>query len=338
MPIKYILLFASAFFVCLFLIPRFIKKAVKQDVVDKPSLRKVHRRIVPLWGGIPIYLSFAAVVVLLYLGSLLVNGNFSQVLSMNDGFLGSRLAGLLIGGAILIWVGAVDDRRGVPPKLKLLGQVAGALAVISFGVRMPGFNVPFFNYYVSLPLAVSVVLTLIWMVALINAMNFIDGLDGLAAGIALISTVSFFLISMYKPPVGELHMAQKVSYFISIIAVIFAGSLFSFLFFNFPPAKVFMGDGGSMFLGLMLASISIIGSYKGVTAFTLFTPVLVISVPIFDIVFAVVRRMQMGVPISKADKSHLHHRLLALGLSPLQAVIILWLAAIAVNAVVFLLS
>ena len=338
---KYIFLFLFSFAFCLFLVPRIMKKAVNRDVVDKPAHRKVHRGIVPLWGGIPIYISFSGVIAIYYMFSVY----FRAILHLNDDFLGKKLLGLILGGFVLVFVGAIDDQKGVPPKLKLLGQIVAALVVIAFGIRILGFNIPFVNYYVSfasdMPFwamilyALSFSASLLWIVALINSMNFIDGLDGLAGGIAFIASAAFFALAVFKP--SDTMMSTYVSVFIATVTAIFAGSLLGFLFYNVKPAKIFMGDGGSMFLGLMLSSLALIGSYKGLTAIMFFTPVLLLSVPIFDIVFAVIRRKLNGVPISKADKSHLHHRLLALGLSPLQAVIVLWAVAALFSVFAYLL-
>jgi UDP-GlcNAc:undecaprenyl-phosphate GlcNAc-1-phosphate transferase len=175
-------------------------------------------------------------------------------------------------------------------------------------------------------------------VAIIKSMNFIDGLDGLAGGIAFIACLSFFALAFFKPPSSGYLFAGKVSYFVGIISITLAGSLLAFLRFNFNPARIFMGDCGSQFLGLMLASLSIIGSYKGITAFTLFTPVLVLTIPIFDIIFAVYRRWRRHVPISKADKSHLHHRLLALGLTQKQAVTFLYIISILFSGLAIILA
>jgi UDP-GlcNAc:undecaprenyl-phosphate GlcNAc-1-phosphate transferase len=308
--------------------------AVKHDAVDKPAIRKVHRSLIPLWGGIAIFLSLFFTLFLYWV----VSPTFRYALSINGGFLGSRFLGLFLGGMIIVIFGAIDDKWGLPPKLKLMGQVLATLVVIFFGVRILGITIPFFNKYLSFHLVISVVITLIWIVSLINSMNFIDGLDGLAGGVALIATVSFFIIAVLKPPVGYQFMALKVSYFVAVISMAFAGSLLAFLVFNFNPAKIFMGDCGAMFLGLLLASISVIGSYKGLTAYTLITPVLVLSIPIFDIIFAVLRRLKLKVPVSKADKSHLHHRLLALGLKPKQAVIILYTISVIFSSLAILLS
>ncbi|MEI7905510.1 MAG: MraY family glycosyltransferase, partial [Candidatus Firestonebacteria bacterium] len=183
--------------------------------------------------------------------------------------------------------------------------------------------------------ALSFSASLLWIVSLINSMNFIDGLDGLAGGIAFIASAAFFALAAFKP--SDTMMSTYVSVFIATVTAIFGGSLLGFLFYNVKPAKIFMGDGGSMFLGLMLSSLALIGSYKGLTAIMFFTPVLLLSVPIFDIVFAVVRRKLNGVPISKADKSHLHHRLLALGLTPLQSVFVLWGVAVLFSVFAYLL-
>jgi len=329
----WMLLFSSTLFGIL-ITKQVMKLAVRFDAVDKPSHRKVHRSLIPLWGGVGIYGAFF-VTLFIY---LTFSGLFGPALRLNSGLLGGKLFGLFLGGTILVGVGLIDDKWGLPPKVKLLGQLIVALIVIYFGVRIMGVTIPFWNKYLHFPLIISVIITLVWIVALINSMNFIDGIDGLAGGLAFIACLAFFCVSFFKPPSSGFFMAGKVSYFISVISIILAGSVLGFLRFNFNPARVFMGDGGSMFLGLMLASMSIIGSFKGVTAITLFTPALILTVPIFDIVFAVYRRWKNQTPLSQADKKHLHHRLLALGLSQKQAVLILYAAAIIFSGLAVLLS
>ncbi len=358
--LNYAILFITSLILCVLIVPRVIKKAVKLDVVDKPTTRKVHRKIIPLWGGVAIFLSFAVVLGLLYLmGSdifpfSLLNGtgfsgfsvSFRARLNQTSGVLGLKLAGLLLGGFVVIITGMIDDKTGLSPKKKLLGQLIAALIVVSFGVRVQGFNVPFMNHYVSLTsgqgfgggvlFLFSAAVSLVWILAVVNSMNFMDGLDGLAGGISLVSALTFFSLAIFKPSTSL--AGDNISAFIAVVTAVLCGSIIGFLFFNFKPAKIFMGDAGSMFLGFTLASLSLIGSFKGVTAITLFTPALILSVPIFDIIFAVFRRMNKGVPISRADKSHLHHRLLALGLSPLQVVLIIWLIAAFFNVIAFLLA
>ncbi len=322
--IKYWVLFFLSTLLSIVITKRVMRLAVKYDAVDKPAHRKVHRSIIPLWGGAGIYASFFITLFFYWLFS----GLFGHALKLNDSLLARKLLGLFTGGTILVVLGLIDDKWGLPPKAKLLGQTIVALIVIYFGVRIMGVTIPFWHKYLQFNIIISVVITLIWIVALINSMNFIDGIDGLAGGIAFIGCLAFFVVAYFKPPDSGYYIAGKVSYFISVISIILAGSCLGFLRFNFNPARVFMGDGGSMFLGLMLAAMSIIGSFKGVTAITLFTPALILTVPIFDIVFAVYRRWKNQTPVSQADKKHLHHRLLAFGLSQKQAVILLYAVAL----------
>ena len=358
--LSYAILFISSLLLCVLIVPRVIKKAVKLDVVDKPTTRKVHRKTIPLWGGVAIFLSFVLALLLFYLFSSdffpfsLFAGtdlsrfsmNFRARLGLSSGVLWMKLAGLLLGGTTVVITGMIDDRYGLSPKRKLLGQLIAALIVVSFGGRVLGFNIPFMNHYVSLTsgqglvgaaiFVFSVTVSVVWILAVINSMNFIDGLDGLAGGISFISAATFFALAFFKPSMSL--AGENISAFIAVVSAVLCGSVLGFLFFNFKPAKIFMGDAGSMFLGFMLASLSLLGSFKGVTAITLLTPALILSVPIFDIIFAVARRLSRGVPVSVADKSHVHHRMLALGLSPLQVVVIIWLVAALFNIIAFLLA
>lgn len=332
--LKYIVLFFFSFIAGTFFTRRIMKFAVRHDAVDKPTHRKVHRSIIPLWGGIAIYVGFFLTIAVFFLFSAI----FRNTISMNNYILGRKLFGLFAGSTILVALGAVDDKWGLPPKVKLLGQIIAVIVVILFDVRIIGFTIPIYGKYVNFPFIASVAITLIWIVAIINSMNFIDGLDGLAGGIAFIACFSFFLLSVLKPSLSVNFMAGKVSYFLGIISIVLAGSILGFLRFNFNPARIFMGDCGSQFLGLMMASLSIIGSYKGITAFTLFTPALVLTIPIFDIIFAVVRRWRKHVPISRADKSHVHHRLLALGLTQKQVVVFLYTVSIIFSGLAIILA
>ncbi len=217
-------------------------------------------------------------------------------------------------------VGIIDDMKDIPAKVKLCGQILAACIVVAFGVRVDFMTNIFHGDIFSLSIF-SIPVTIIWIVAIINAVNLIDGLDGLAAGISIIAAATM-AISGYAS--GQLLMAS--------MAMILIGATLGFLRYNFHPAKIFMGDTGSMFLGYNLAVFAVLGVTKSFTALSLVTPILVLAIPILDTLFAIIRRKMNHKPIFKPDKHHLHHCLLNYGFSHRDTVLIIY----AVSAVLAL--
>ncbi len=283
---------ALAFGIPLLLTPPIRRLALRAGAVDKPGERKVHHVPVPCWGGLGIFLGFTAAVLL------------SMPLSR-------EIAGLLLGGLVALTVGLIDDRRELSPWVKLAGQVAAAVVAVAFGVTIRFVTNPFGGLiglgYFSVPV------TILWIVAITNAINLVDGLDGLAAGVAVISAGTVAVVSFGQ---GEPLVAG--------LAVLLGAASLGFLPHNFHPARIFMKDAGSMFLGFMLASLSAIGLTKSATAFSLILPILILGIPIFDMLFAIVRRVLQGRHIFTPDRGHLHHRLLDLGLTHRQAVLLIY--------------
>ena len=229
---------------------------------------------------------------------------------------GVKLLGFLGGIVVLTITCFIDDCKGIAPLKKLAGQLIAAIIVVYSGVRIENLNLPFFNE-IWLNYTFSIILTLGWIVGITNAINLIDGLDGLSSGIGVISCLSLLIIfSLNNSPL------------IAIIAITaLAGALLGFLPFNFNPAKTFIGDTGSNFLGYSLAVISILGIAKTYTAIVIVAPLIVLGLPVFDTLFAIVRRIVTGKSIKaivQPDKKHLHHRLMARGYTQKQAVLILY--------------
>lgn len=315
---EYIISFTVAFIVAFSATPLVRKIAVKLKAVDIPAdNRRLHKKPIALMGGMAIVWGFILSIFFTILASLITRNRWLD--SPLD------LVGLLVGIAIIVTIGVVDDiksLRGV--KLRLLFQLAAALAVIFISnTRIERITNPFspvgvteLNPYISYPL------TILWIMGITNALNFIDGLDGLAAGIASISSLSLFLVSILTPIVGP---------FSSIITAALAGATLGFLPFNFNPAKIFMGSTGAYFLGFTLSIISIEGMFKSYTAISIAIPVLALGLPLFDTIFAIFRRLVNGKPVMAADRGHLHHRLIDMGLSQKQSVIILYIAAAALG-------
>lgn len=284
--------FVIAFFISLAATPFISKLAFRVGAIDKPDARKVHSRIMPRLGGLAIYLAFTLTVLLLVPMS-------------------KEIIGLLIGGTFIMAVGFVDDIRNISPRVKLLGQIVAASVLVVFGVKVTFLTNPFgpliYLDYFGIPL------TILWVVGVTNAVNLVDGLDGLAGGLASIAAMTIGLIAWHE---GQLIAVLP--------AVALCAGLMGFLKYNFHPAKIFMGDSGSLFLGYMLAGLSVIGLTKGASVITIFVPVLIFGIPIFDTLFAILRRYINNKPIFQADKEHLHHRLLALGLSQRQTVFVIY--------------
>ncbi|RKD22040.1 undecaprenyl-phosphate alpha-N-acetylglucosaminyl 1-phosphate transferase [Caminicella sporogenes] len=277
------------------------KLAYKLGAIDIPKDdRRIHKTPIPRLGGLAIYLGF--------LISVLI---FLEV--------DRAIAGMIIGASIIIITGIIDDLNPLPPKVKLTLQIISALVLVKFGVKID-FISNFFKSGKVIDLKIlSIPITIFWIVGITNTVNLIDGLDGLAAGISSIVAITLAYIAYVNqsiiPNAGET----------AILTLIVAGACIGFLPYNFNPAKIFMGDTGSLFLGFILAAISINGSIKGATTLAIVVPILALGLPIFDTAFAILRRVYNGRPIMEADKGHLHHRLLSIGLCQRRAVLILYL-------------
>lgn len=288
-----------AFVIPLLLTPLVRKLAVAAGAVDLPGERKIHDRPVPCWGGLGIFIGFAAA---------LITVLRLDILPLSQEMTG-EVTGLLAGGLVILAVGMIDDWMGLPPLAKLAGQILAAVVAVSLGIRVSFVSNPFGGI---LPLGdyLSVPLTVIWLVAITNALNLADGLDGLAAGIAAISagTVAFISFRQGVPLAG-------------VCSLLLGVSALGFLPYNWHPARIFMKDAGSMFLGFTLAALATLGLTKSVTTFSLILPILILGVPISDMLLAVIRRLVRGQSILAADQEHIHHRLLSGGLTHSQTVL-----------------
>ena len=299
----HVLAFMIALGVALFLTPVVISFARRAGALDAPDARKVHVRPIPRIGGIGIYAAFMV--------SVLVQMSISDL----SPELMTSLWGLLAGGTIIVAIGIIDDYRDLPAKVKLLGQIfAACVLVIGFDVRIDVITDPLGDFiyleYFAIPA------TIFWVVGLTNTVNLIDGLDGLAAGVSSIAAVTIFLVAI-----------EEGIPFVAMITAALAGAAIGFLYYNFNPARIFMGDTGSMFLGFMLAGISVIGAVKSAATIALIVPILALGLPILDTTFAIVRRARNHRPIFKPDKGHLHHRLLAHGFTQKQAVLLMYVVS-----------
>ncbi|WP_437673366.1 glycosyltransferase family 4 protein [Sorangium sp. So ce131] len=276
--------------------------------VDEPTARRVHTRCIPRLGGLAIVAGFMLpLFALVALRTQIAVMWFSQT---------SLVAGLVVGGLAIAAVGAWDDIKGMRARHKLLAQILVASLAWAFGLRLECVTLPYFGHVSFWPL--SFLVTIPWFVAIINAVNLIDGLDGLAAGVGFFACVANFITAYLGGYPGNLV--------ICLLAATLAGAIVGFLFHNFHPATIFMGDTGSMFLGFMLAAIPLfgVGTAKGGTALAVMVPLLALGLPIFDMISAMVRRFIARRPIFSADRSHIHHKLLDKGHSHRGAVLILY--------------
>lgn len=292
-----------AFFASIVLTPLVKRLAFRVGAVDRPNYRKVHARIMPRLGGLAIFGSFL-------IGYFILRPVDPISNAVEPAFIPITTA-IIIGAFIIIITGLFDDMLEITAKAKMLGQLlAASIVVVGGGLEISFINLPFggeidFGYF-------SIPLTIIWIIGITNAINLIDGLDGLAAGV---SSVALITLSIMAFIMGDV--------FVMSTAAILAASSIGFLYYNFHPAKIFMGDTGALFLGFMISVLALMG-FKNVTMVALIIPIIMLGVPISDTFFAIVRRVREKQPISAADKSHLHHCLLNIGFSHQQTVLIIY--------------
>jgi UDP-GlcNAc:undecaprenyl-phosphate/decaprenyl-phosphate GlcNAc-1-phosphate transferase len=293
MSMSVILAFFASLITVLIITPFVIRFAVFIGAVDKPNKRKVHRSIMPRLGGLAIFIGVMV-------------GYFVSGLHQE------KVTAITIAGIVILITGFLDDKYELSPKLKLLGQLIAAIIVVSSGLTI---NVLYFPFIGEYDLSFwSYPITVFWIIAITNAINLIDGLDGLAAGTSAIAIATIALMAVMN---GKM--------LILTISMIVLGSTIGFLFYNFNPAKIFMGDTGALFLGYCISILSLLGLYKSVTLFSFVVPIIILGVPIFDTTFAIIRRIVNKKPISAPDKGHLHHRLLSIGLSHRNTVLMIYL-------------
>ena len=311
--------FLLAFITSFVLTPYTIKIAKKIGAVDIPKdERRMHKKAMPKFGGPAIIAAFLISTIYLIITSSL-EGNLN-IFGPENYIL--KLLGFLGGMVVLATFCFFDDIKGIHPLVKLTGQIIAAGIVVASGIRIENFNLPFLEGNIMLSNAFSIILTMGWIVGITNAINLIDGLDGLSTGISIISCVSLLII-----------FALNGSPLIAIIMITaLVGALSGFLPYNFNPAKTFIGDIGSNFIGYTLSIVSILGIAKTATAFVVVLPIIVLGLPIFDTLSAIVRRLIKGKSLKavfQADKGHLHHKLIEKGLTQKEAVLLLYGVSVA---------
>lgn len=302
--ILYILAFLIAFLFVYVLIPPIGRLAFRIDFVDKPRKdveRKIHREPIPLTASYVMFLGF-------FIAYLLVSREFNM-----------ETAAIFAGGVLLIVIGTIDDwyktkGKDFPAIPKMIVQVSAAVLVYASGIAFTGFYNPMSGEYVVLPEILQFILTILWIFGVTTVINFSDGMDGLAGGLAAISAITLFIVALAK---GQSSSA--------VMAIALVGITLAYLRYNKPPAKIFMGDAGATFLGFILAVIALDGAFKQATVLSLFIPILALGVPIFDNLFVVAKRFMQGKAIYEADASQAHYRLLRSGMTQKQAVLFLYL-------------
>ncbi len=289
------------------------KVAFKIGAIDQPEQRKVHSKTMPRMGGLAVYLAFAAAVLCTHQ-------------------LDNRLTGLLVGGLVIVLLGILDDTRGLPAKVKLVGQIAAAAVVIPFGIQIEFITNPINASIIQLGYW-GIPVTIFWIISVTNAVNLIDGLDGLAGGTSFIAALTLAAVTWQQSSLlGGFGME------VAGLALILAAATLGFLKYNFYPAKIFLGDTGSMFLGYALSTLAVMGVAKAATAISVIVPMVILGIPLLDVVFAILRRYQSHRPIFQPDKEHLHHRMMALGFSHKQTVLAIYVVNLLLGVSAFLLT
>jgi UDP-GlcNAc:undecaprenyl-phosphate/decaprenyl-phosphate GlcNAc-1-phosphate transferase len=297
----------------------------KYKLLSHPRSRDIHKKPIPRIGGAAIFLAFFLTIILaFYVIDPNLSFGFGHIYSLDR-----RLIGILVGGLLITLFMLFDDIKGLKAWQKFGYQIIVALVVIASGIGINYLSNPFgpridlntiyipifvyhgVVYHFSL---ISDLLTLVWIVGMMNVINFVDGVDGLASGLSTIAAGTIFLLSI------SAAVSQPAT---ATVAIILAGASLGFLFWNFPPAKIFMGDSGAMFLGFMLGVLPLISGGKLATVF------LVLGFPIVDGLIVAASRLVRGKSVASPDKTHLHHRFLAIGLSPRQAIFIIYIIAAA---------
>ncbi len=285
------------FLVVVLIVPVIIKIAHHVNALDIPNERKVHKFPMPRLGGLAIFIGFL-------IGYMVF---CTPTIQMNS---------ILIGSFFIIMVGVFDDIKPVKPIIKFGGQLLAAIIVVFYG-NIVMQDISAFGLYINFGM-IAPIITILFIVAVINCMNLIDGLDGLAGGIA---TIFFITIAIISSILG-IYSGLDAS-----LTLIMIGATLGFLMYNFHPAKIFMGDSGSMFLGYIISVISLLG-FKNVTLTSFIVPVLILAIPILDTLFAIIRRLLKGESFAKADKEHFHHQILKMAGNQTKTVLIIYLIQI----------
>ncbi len=315
----YLIIFVMSFIGCVFATPVVTRIAAWSGAIDRPDqFRRIHKGAIPRMGGLG--LAFGLAVSLL---PILAGAMFQQWSLFSDSWTGQWA--IVAAAGIILVVGVIDDAVGIGPRVKLLGQTLAVVVLFAGGVRIEkiallGLEIPMSfpqtfalgsnTFSMDLP---SFGLTLVWFLGCMNVWNLIDGMDGLASGVGLLVSGTLMLVALYQGNLGSAALAASL-----------AGGLAGFLLYNWHPACIFLGDSGSLLIGLLIGVIGVQDSLKGTTAVSILFPLLAMGLPISDTMMAIFRRWVRNLPLSSADRRHVHHLLIGLGLNPRQAALLLY--------------
>ncbi|MBC5810286.1 MAG: undecaprenyl/decaprenyl-phosphate alpha-N-acetylglucosaminyl 1-phosphate transferase [Candidatus Eremiobacteraeota bacterium] len=323
MAITFFLAFATAIVTAGFVTPLIRKLATKAQFVDVVDDRRMHAEPKPRLGGLAIYLGFAfALFVSIGVALKTSPTLFHRADDIHDAL------GLLFGGTMIVIVGVWDDVMGMRARTKFISQLVVAVVSMSYGFIISGFDVPFVHQYVNVPIWIGIPLTALWYIGMMNAINFLDGLDGLLAGVTAISGLFLFAIA-----IGHGHLVP------ALILCALVGAATGFLPYNFNPAKIILGDTGSLFIGYVFATVSIIVTAKVAITVSLLVPLVALALPVVDTAVAIGRRLRAGRSIASPDRGHLHHLLIfKFGLNVRQAVLLIYAVSFVLGAAAYALS
>jgi UDP-GlcNAc:undecaprenyl-phosphate GlcNAc-1-phosphate transferase len=285
----YLLIFASALVLAVGGTPVVRRMALRLGIIDRPNARKIHVNPIPLLGGVAIYAAFIAAVLL-----------------FGDRFRLNELVSILVGASLVSFLGLWDDQRSLGPILKLAGQILAASILVFSGVSIGTFRWE----------ALNITVTLGWVVVITNALNLLDNMDGLSGGVGAVAAIYFLLLA-----------AMNDQYLVGALSAALVGACFGFLIYNFNPASIFMGDAGSLFLGFVLAAVGIKLRFpEGVQHVTWMVPVMILGLPLFDTTLVIISRLRRNLnPLTSPGKDHVSHRLVAMGYTRREAVLICYL-------------
>ena len=316
----FLLIFALAFMGCVLATPLVTRVAAWAGAIDRPDqFRRIHKGAIPRMGGLGLAFGLALSIL-----PVVAGGYFLDWQQLNPEWLARQFHIIAAAGIILV-VGVIDDTRGMRPRMKLLGQAAAVLMLFSGGVRIEGIvllGIPIplsypatlsllgYSLTVDLP---SLMITMLWFLGCMNIWNLIDGMDGLASGVGLLVSSTMMLVALHEGNLGS-----------AAVAAALAGSLAGFLLYNWHPACIFLGDSGSLLIGLLIGVIGVQDSLKGTAAVSILFPLLAMGLPISDTMMAIFRRWVRNLPLSSADRRHIHHLLIGMGLNPRQAALLLY--------------
>ncbi len=333
----YLITLAGSLAVSLLATPLSIWLARKFGALDPLDPRKIHLIEKPRWGGIGIVAGFFSGLLLL----MMISPRFGKLLTFSQGIvrdkkviftlnLGEQLAGILFGVLVLFVMGLVDDRRPIKPGMKFLIQIIAAYIAMTYGVRIYGLSVPGMEAYSHFPLWLMQMITVLWLVGTTNAVNLIDGLDGLAAGVVAIVAGSFLAVALVQEKGLSLFYVQQIK-LAGIIAAALCGGTLGFLVYNFYPSRLFMGDSGSLSIGFLVGCIAVIGAFKTTTLAVFLVPFFLVAIPMMDMTIAFGRRLWRKQNPFAADRGHFHHRLLDAGWTQREVVLLVYVLTLVLS-------